>query len=186
MKSLVEKVTSGGSRLVRSSGNESPAGSQLFVINGTTITQRIEGSRTHIVKNFAREQQVGAEALLVQQQLHLLRFIACRPLVDFEIIVWGERNQARLHCGEVVGKYLARWDRQESWSGQGKKFSALQVKDRFLNERMSSVVCSPKGKQMDECKEYSYVYFKYWTSCLLWAIGKSTERAFCWCNWRRV
>ena len=87
VKSLVEKVTSGGSRLVRSSGNESPAGSQLFVINGTTITQRIEGSRTHVVKNFAREQQVGAEALLVQQQLHLLRFIACRPLVDFEIIV---------------------------------------------------------------------------------------------------
>ena len=87
VKSVVEKVTSGGSRLVRSSGNESPAGSQLFVINGTTITQRIEGSRTHIVKNFAREQQVGAQALLVQQQLHLLRFIACRPLVDFEIIV---------------------------------------------------------------------------------------------------
>ena len=103
VKSVVEKVTSGGSRLVRSSGNESPAGSQLFVINGTTITQRIEGSRTHIVKNFANEQQVGAQALLVQQQLHLLRFIACRPLVDFEIIVRGERNQARLHCGQESG-----------------------------------------------------------------------------------
>ena len=31
---------------------------------------------------------------------------------------------------------------------------------------------------MHECKEYSYVYFKYRTSCLLRVIGKSTERAF--------